>query len=243
MKIYYIEDDIFLHKEFINYSGEIFNSGVSAIEIPKINQLELFYDNIMELNISKEDVFIIDISLNIYYSGIDFAKRIRENQQDCSILFLTSDTSKGIEIINSQIRPDKYLLKNDMHLAIKEIANYIVEKNKLQLEKQSVVYSSAHNTYLFDPNEINYFTKVPGSRNTIEVYKKAEIISFSGNLTEIKTKFKDCNYFSELKSYLINPSNISFINRTSGEIIFKNNDKIFLSSRNITKLNRFIKSI
>lgn len=242
MKIYYIEDDIFLHKEFINRSVEIFNLGVSTIEIPKISQLELFYSNIADLNIGKEDLFIIDIDLNMYYSGIDFAKRIRENQSECSIIFLTSDASKGVEIINAQIRPDRYLLKKDMRLTINEITQYIIEKSNLELEYSNIVYYTAHNTYIFDPEEINYFTKVPGTRNTIELYKKSEMISFTGNLSEIKVLFKDCHYFSEFKSYLINPSNISSIDKRIGEITFKNDDKVFLSSRNIAKLNKFIKT-
>lgn len=242
MKVYYIEDDIFLHQQFIKYSGEIYSEGISSIEIPKIDQLEKFYYDIPNLEISSADMFIIDISLNIYYSGIDFAQRIRENQPKCSIVFLTSDTSKGIDIINANIHPDRYLVKEDMRQVIREIVECIIETRYVPLDDKRIIYHSKNNTYIFDPNDINYFTKVSGSRNTIELYKNSEVLTFPGSLKELKPLFHDCSFFSEFKSFLINPQNIKSINKSTGEVIFKNQDSITFSLRNINRLNKFLKT-
>ncbi|MFP7384362.1 response regulator [Enterococcus hirae] len=111
MKVYYIEDNVFHQEEFRKQYNRSANLAAISLTIPLPSQLEKFYADLDFMPIQDSDIFIVDIELNRFHSGIDFSKKIRQRNHSCYILFLTNDTTKGMEIINQNIRADNTIVK------------------------------------------------------------------------------------------------------------------------------------
>ncbi len=56
-------------------------------------------------------IFFLDIDLNAYYSGIELGEMLREKNAKCKIVYLTSHPNKAIAVINRNITPSGYLIK------------------------------------------------------------------------------------------------------------------------------------
>lgn len=125
--------------------------------------------------IQDSDIFIIDIELNQYHSGIDFSKKIRQRNNCCYIFFLSNDTTKGIEIINHNIRANKYYSKKDLTEAVNGLEELLFKlPHELQTQSKLIKIESLSKIYLIDPKEVNYLSKVISARSTIEFFCQSE---------------------------------------------------------------------
>lgn len=80
--------------------------------------------------------FFLDIDLNAYYSGIELGEMLREKNEKCKIVYLTSHPNKAITVINRKITPSGYLIKE-----------FTYEKNK---KASKVTYWKKKKTILFN---------------------------------------------------------------------------------------------
>jgi DNA-binding LytR/AlgR family response regulator len=241
MKIYYIEDNLF-HQELFkkeHRKHKLLHS-VEAHIFPA-DKLETVYKNLESYSFSSSDFFIIDIDLKTLHTGIDFAKKIRTLSPDCFIIFLSNDSSRGIEIINQQIRPDRYLSKIHLEEVFTTIEQNLLSKLKNQKQNAAIIeLKGAGKTFLVDPDEVNYIETVTGSRSCLEFYGVHENFVIHDKMKNIKRKFEEHHYFNDLKSFSINPFNIKEVDKHTMEVIFKNEDTLPLSSTSIKKLLNYI---
>lgn len=244
MNVYYIEDNIFHQEEFRKkYRQSDYLAAISLV-IPLPSQLEKFYSELDFLPIQDSDIFIVDIELKRFHSGIDFSKKIRQRNHSCSIIFLTNDTTKGIEIINQNIRADKYYSKKDITEAVNGLEELLFHHPDLKQDQSKLIkIESLSKIYLIDPKEVNYLSKVTSSRSTIEFYCHTEFFLIHGKIEELKQAFQKFHYFNDLKGYSINPTNIKLVDKKNNEIIFKNDDALILSRRSIKKLVDFMEQL
>lgn len=70
-----------------------------------------FVEFIKNNEIYSSDIFFLDIDLNAYYSGIELGEMLREKNEKCKIVYLTSHPNKAITVINRKITPSGYLIK------------------------------------------------------------------------------------------------------------------------------------
>ncbi|WP_165004549.1 MULTISPECIES: LytTR family transcriptional regulator DNA-binding domain-containing protein [unclassified Enterococcus] len=244
MKIYYIEDNLF-HQELFKKELQK-HEQLRSIEIHVFpsDKLETIYRNLETFSISSSDFFIIDIDLKTLHSGIDFAQKIRTINKNCYIIFLSNDSSRGLEIINRQIRPDRYLDKSDFVDVFNQIEEILQKKMANRKQNASIVeLQGAAKVFLVDPDEVNYIATVNGSRSTLEYCGVQENFIIHDKMKNIKQKFKPYHYFNELKSYSINPFNIKNIDKQMMEVNFKNGESLFLSSTSIKKLMNHIEML
>lgn len=244
MKVYYIEDNIFHQDKFREKYSRSNNLTTIPLNIPPASQLEQFYESLDSIAIQDSDIFIIDIQLNRFHSGIDFSKKIRQKNAKCYIIFLTNDTTKGMEIINENIKADKYYSKKDIAEAVNDLEELLFKSPQAQqLHSKLIKIESLSKIYLIDPNEVNYLSKVTSSRSTIEFFCQTETFLIHGKIDELKSAFQDFHFFNDLKSYSLNPSNIKLVDKKNNEIIFKNEDILLLSRRSIKKLIDFMEQL
>ncbi|MGX7172480.1 two-component system response regulator [Enterococcus ratti] len=214
MKIYYIEDNVFHQEKFRKKYNDNEHLTTISLVIPSPSQLEKFYNRLDFMPIQDSDIFIIDIELNRFHSGIDFSKKIRIKNNFCYIIFLTNDPTKGAEIINQNIRADKYYSKNDLMEVMDGLEELLFKQPHLQQTQNNLIkIESLSKIYLVDPREVNYLSKVTSSRSTIEFYCETEFFLIHGKVEELKHAFEHLNFFNELKSYSINPANIKLVDK------------------------------
>jgi DNA-binding LytR/AlgR family response regulator len=241
LKVYYIEDNIFHQEEFRKKYSSSDNLAAISLIIPLPSQLEKFFSELDFMPIQDSDIFIVDIELNRFHSGIDFSKKIRQRNHSCSIIFLTNDATKGIEIINQNIHADKYYSKKDIAEAINGLEELLFQQPNQKKEQSKLVkIESLSKIYLIDPKEVNYLSKVTSSRSTIEFFCHTEFFMIHGKMEELKHTFQKFHYFNDLKGYSINAANIKLVDKKHNELIFKNDDTLILSRRSIKKLVDFM---
>jgi DNA-binding LytR/AlgR family response regulator len=241
MKIYYIEDNLF-HQELFKkeHKKHKFLQNV-AVHIFPSNQLETIYKELESYSFSASDFFVIDIELKTLHTGIDFAKKIRSFNPDCFIIFLSNDNTRGIEIINHQIRPDRYLSKLHLDEVFKTIEQTLLSQLKNQKQSSAIIeLTGSGKTFLVDPDEVNYIETIPGTRSCLEFCGIHENFIIHDKMKNIKHKFEKYNYFNNLKSFSINPFNIKEVDKQTMEVIFKNDETLPLSSTSIKKLLSYI---
>ncbi|WP_220381058.1 LytTR family transcriptional regulator DNA-binding domain-containing protein [Enterococcus hirae] len=244
VKVYYIEDNVFHQEEFRKQYNRSANLAAISLTIPLPSQLEKFYADLDFMPIQDSDIFIVDIELNRFHSGVDFSKKIRQRNHSCYILFLTNDTTKGMEIINQNIRADKYYSKKDIMEAVNGLEELLFNHSNLQQGQSKLIkIESLSKIYLIDPKEVNYLSKITGSRSTIEFFCQTEFFLIHGKIEELKQTFQNFHFFNDLKSYSINPANIKLVDKKNNEIVFKNDDTLILSRRSIKKLVDFMEHL
>lgn len=239
--IYIIEDNLthlkYIKKRLTNFIGEI----DYIYQVKEVVNREGFYKKLSYKNILDNDVFFVDIQLNSYFNGIDLAKKIRLNNSRCFIIFLTAEESKGMEIINKNIEPFGYIIKNfNKNNNVDEQIDKIMRKiiYRITDQKDIIVLKNFNNNLLISFSEINYFSTVKGNRHNsyLQTYDTEYILSES--FFNIK-KNKFPNYYIDtLKSYIINTHQIKSIDRKLGKIIFKNNKELYLSSLLTSKISK-----
>lgn len=241
MKIYYIEDNLF-HQELFKKEHEKHKLLQNIdVHIFPSDQLETIYKELESYSFSSSDFFIVDIDLKTLHTGIDFAKKIRAFNPDCFIIFLSNDNTRGVEIINHQIRPDCYLSKINLAEVFTTIEQKLLSHLKNQKQSSAIIeLSGTGKTFLVDPEEINYIETIPGARSCLEFCGVQENFIIHDKMKNIKHKFEKYNYFNDLKSFSINPFNIKEIDKQTMEVIFKNRETLPLSSTSIKKLLSYI---
>jgi DNA-binding LytR/AlgR family response regulator len=154
---------------------------------------------------------------------------------------LSNDSTRGIEIINRQIRPDRYLSKIHLEEVFTTIEQILLSKLNNQKQTSDIIeLKGTGKTFLVDPDEVNYIETITGSRACLEFYGIHENFIIHDKMKNIKRKFEKHQYFNDLKSFSINPFNIKEVDKHTMEVIFKNDETLPLSSTSIKKLLNYI---
>ena len=152
-----------------------------------------------------------------------------------------NDNTRGLEIINQQIRPDCYLDKTNLDEVAQTLKQLLLEKLEAHKPSSSIIeLQGAAKVFLIAPDEVNYISTINGSRSTLEFYGTNENFVIHDKIKNIKQKFQNYHFFNDLKSFSINPFNIKEVDKQMMEVHFKNKDTLFLSSSSVKKLLRHI---
>ncbi|MBC1605362.1 response regulator transcription factor [Listeria rocourtiae] len=242
----YILDDNFLHREYLNDKiGEILVMHHYNWTVKMITDLNTYKQNLSREEIGDNDVFFIDIDLGSYFNGIDLATMIRHNNSNCFIIFVTNDSSRGTEVINKQITPFAYLVKENNELySIRDELEIILSDIQATVQNThplNITLSSRTGIEILDANLLNYISAIKGNRHTCLIRYQKENRIISKGIGELKDLLPDTIFFKGFKSYIINIKNISSLNRTIGMIHFKNRETLELSPRMIDKLTKILR--
>lgn len=242
--IYVVEDDNLYRKRIIHYL-ENYHSNSFHYKLSPLDNHLLFMEAIDALNISDTDVFFLDIDLNMQYSGIDVANKIRQLNTKCNIIFLTSFEDKAISIINSDIFPLGYLVKNpldssELKATIENVLMKVESTTKSIWRKNQdiVTFMNGYESLYINCKEILYIESLKGLKSRVLIKTLSEVLTIEGKIGKIKNKLNQDYLFSSLQSYIINLENITAINRKNGTITFIGDQELFVGTRIIDKVKK-----
>ncbi len=158
------------------------------------------------------DVIILDINLNSNISGIDLAKKIRENNKNIYIIFSTGHLEYSL--IAYSVKTFDYLPKPITMERLETTLNRLLDD--IQFSNKKFIY--INNKTIVNQSEINYIKKdgmklvFCTSSQNYETYN-----SFNKIQNILPGNFVRCH-----KSYIANTDNILNINTNKNTIDFQN---------------------
>jgi two-component system response regulator AgrA len=245
--IYVVEDNNLYRKKIISYLQNYHSESFTYVISPLDNHL-LFMEDIQTLTISDNDVFFLDIDLKTQYSGIDVAKKIRERNDKCPIIFLTNFEDKAISIINSEIFPLGYLVKNpidstELKTTIENVLMKVesLTKSAWRQDQDITTFMNGYESIYINCKDILYIESLKGLKSRVLVKTVEEELIIEGKIGKMKSNLKQPYLFSSLQSYIVNLENISSINRKNGTITFLGEHELFVGTRIIDKVKKGLK--
>ncbi len=215
-------------------------------EIIKGLNVMQFVEFVKNNDIRSSDIFFLDIDLNAYHSGIELGEMLREKNAKCKIVYLTSHPNKAIAVINRNITPSGYLIKEFTYEKNKKnIQSYLLKEKENEPVQQankkkwtSVRYGNSDHYIHYD--EILYLMSMPGYKNKIGLVLKDEETLINGTIKKYKKTLEYEYLCKDLKAYIINTENIASISRVNEVVTFSNGEQLEMGKRSIDKLKKFI---
>lgn len=245
--IYLIEDSISYRMDLKQALTKYFEDHNSSIlfTIQPINNYIAFYETLEKKQINDNDIFFIDIFLNTYFTGIDFGKKIRQINQVCNIIFLTSASDKAITTINEKIYPSAYLLKSE-YSEINQIQIFdLFDSLNLKVHdtdnRIAVTSSSSSSNFIIKKSDILFISVLKGHRKKLFVKTRNSDLVIDGTLSNIKSKLSSPTFYLDFKSVIINNDAIKSISPINHSLIFQNDYEFEMNSKSLYKLLKFQK--
>lgn len=246
-RIFILDDSLVFEKMIEDILEESRNLLIPwNFEIIKGLNVMQFVEFVKNNDIRSSDIFFLDIDLNAYYSGIELGEMLREKNAKCRIVYLTSHPNKAIAVINRNITPSGYLIKEFTYEKNKKnIQSYLLKEKENEPVQQankkkwtSVRYGNSDHYIHYD--EILYLMSMPGYKNKIGLVLKDEEALINGTIKKYKKTLEYEYLCKDLKAYIINTENIASINRVNEVVTFTNGEQLEMGKRSIDKLKKFI---
>lgn len=246
-RIFILDDSLVFEKMIEDILEESRNLLIPwNFEIIKGLNVMQFVEFVKNNDISSSDIFFLDIDLNAYYSGIELGEMLREKNAKCKIVYLTSHPNKAIAVINRNITPSGYLIKEFTYEKNKKnIQSYLLKEKENEPVQQankkkwtSVRYGNSDHYIHYD--EILYLMSMPGYKNKIGLVLKDEETLINGTIKKYKKTLEYEYLCKDLKAYIINTENIASISRVNEVVTFTNGEQLEMGKRSIDKLKKFI---
>lgn len=246
-RIFILDDSLVFEKMIEDILEESRNLLIPwNFEIIKGLNVMQFVEFVKNNDIRSSDIFFLDIDLNAYYSGIELGEMLREKNAKCRIVYLTSHPNKAIAVINRNITPSGYLIKEFTYEKNKKnIQSYLLKEKENEPVQQankkkwtSVRYGNSDHYIHYD--EILYLMSMPGYKNKIGLVLKDEETLINGTIKKYKKTLEYEYLCKDLKAYIINTENIASISRVNEVVTFTNGEQLEMGKRSIDKLKKFI---
>lgn len=159
-------------------------------------------------------IFFLDIDLNHKLNGMDLARKIREIQPRCHIIFVTTHSEMSYMTFTYKVEAMDFIIKDNL----KEIKNRIHQCLVLIGELHAEAIKESNSIYLLKQGErvkevsyddILYFEAITGSRK-IMLHAKNTILEFSGKLKDIEESV-DNRFYRCHRAIIVNKNNIEKI--------------------------------
>lgn len=220
-------------------------AGTGLVKVNEVINEISFYKELAGLKIQNSDLFFIDIELKTYFTGIDLAKEVRKKNPYCSIIFVTSFESRGLEIINENILPLAYLVKSKdkqyMKSKIEDILHTAIRNSSS--EDEYILFQERGYDQLIKEKEILYISPVKGLKSTLLVKSFDSEIMVTGSLKKIKELLQDDLFYKDMKSFIINMRSIKTVYRTEGVVLFQEDSTLTVGKISARKLSKGLKEV
>lgn len=213
-----LNDTLFLVEDTMQKNGynvfcQGFNNSSSLLE--KIDEKKYY------------DIYILDIEID-KMSGMDIAKKIREFQKDCIIIFLTNYEDWIRDAFD--VQAFNYILKSEKKEKLVKVLEKSVEYMK-QTEKL-YCFKQGKSTMSIPCNSIYYFES---QKRKIKISTNNEEYIYYDTFKEIENKV-DSNIFARTHiSFFVNMNHIISFN--GKHVILDNNEMIPVSRNYVSKFN------
>ena len=190
-------------------------------------------------NEKKSKIYILDIEIKDSISGIDIARKIRKDDWDSIIIFVTSHNELGYQALKAQIMLLDFISKyddfeNNFVLTIKKAISLINSKKAIKFDVDGI-------SYIIHLNDILYIEKDTVDRKCI-IKTTYNEIAVNKTLNYMIENLDDRFYLSH-RSCLINTDKVRKIDWKNSVIYFENGISIPLLSRDRKKgLKKYVNS-
>lgn len=200
-----------------------------------------FYQRLAPSTVYATDIYLLDIDLNSYHNGLDFAKKINECNPLAYIIFLTNYDTFGIESINMHIDAFSYLLKKkstELRVDLNQLFLSVLSdiQNKTTADADLFPFVQGTEKILIPPKEIDYCCSIKHNRYEVSVHTVHSVFIAKGNISTLQSEFKTLPFSQNLKSYLINYANVRQVSLVNQLVIFNSGNELELGSRTIRKV-------
>ena len=172
-------------------------------------------------------IYILDIEMKDDVSGIDIARKIRNNDWESIIIFITSHNELGYQALKAQIMLLDFISKYDdyernLELVIKKAISMINSQKTMTFNSDGI-------SYVIHLNDILYVVKDTIDRKCIikttytEIEVNRSLNYFVDNL--------DKRFYMSHRSCIVNTERIDKVDLKNNIIYFNNVDSIDLISR------------
>lgn len=158
-------------------------------------------ESLLENYPSNLDILIIDIQMKSI-NGMDTARKIRENDNDVEIIFMTSFAEFMQD--GYEVRAYRYLLKP---INENKIIKHITPCIKDIMRKRSNYITLNIRNYI-DRIKIDSILYIETSRPNVLIYTNDNMYSIKMSMSKIEKTLKDCGFFRCHASYMINLSKV-----------------------------------
>ncbi|NTQ77061.1 LytTR family transcriptional regulator DNA-binding domain-containing protein [Enterococcus faecium] len=246
-RIFILDDSLVFEKMIEDILEESRNLLIPwNFEIIKGLNVMQFVEFVKNNDIRSSDIFFLDIDLNAYHSGIELGEMLREKNAKCKIIYLTSHPNKAIAVINRNITPSGYLIKEFTYEKNKKnIQSYLLKEKENEPVQQAnkkkwTSVRCGNSDHYIHYDEILYLMSMPGYKNKIGLVLKDEETLINGTIKKYKKTLEYEYLCKDLKAYIINTENITSISRVNEVVTFTNGEQLEMGKRSIDKLKKFI---
>lgn len=200
-----------------NFKSEIFENPLKLLDVLENNQ--------------EYDLYLLDIEME-QLNGLELAKRIRKQQRQAYIVFITSHSAFALASYSIQIKAYQYLLKTD----IKEKLPAILLELQRDIEQSKTEYYVIQNQRRIERIKYGEIT------NIYKEGKNAVFVTANSKHYERKTLNKVMSEINRPEFLFIDKGiivNIRQIKRIEGnEVVFFDDTKVHISRANIQTVKR-----
>lgn len=228
------------NKEFLNRIGNVLTKVMMPYNFEyKINKFTQYNEKVEEFILKKDGtkIYILDIELPDV-SGLEIASKIRENDIESIIIFVTSHPEFKNDIFYSRLLAIDYISKVKFwEERLEKTVDYTIKA----LNKNNVlIFEYNYNSYRIPFDSILYIEKLSDNKKCL-IYTEDnncfEIISTISSLLKKLTP----NFFRSHKSCVINLDKVKKINYIDNTITFTNDSCAYLlSNRNKKGLKDYV---
>ena len=163
-------------------------------------------------------IYILDIEVP-QMSGIELAAKIRENDWDCIIIFVTLHPECKNDIFYSRLMAYDYISKYNTY--DKRLEKTIEKAYKIVGKKRVFAYKYRNILYRLELDDILYVERLNGTRRNIIYTESGMEYNIVGNLKKIQEQLGEEFAFSH-KSCIINLNKVAQVDYVNGIIKLKN---------------------
>ena len=204
------------------------SKNIKDLDIPfKISSFSEGQDLLEHINSSKENFDIIFLDIYMKFSnGIDIARRIRDFDKECKIIFITSSKEHAID--SYDVSAIHYILKPINEEKLSNAIKIAIES--LHKENKQVVIMNKKGNYRILCKDILY---AESKARVVNIYlKSSEVISFYSKLEDFFQSLKDERFLRCHKSFFVN---MDYILKIENNCAFMCNNVIIpITSSNMT---------
>lgn len=197
------------------------------------------FEEDIEDKINKK-IYILDIELP-EISGLQIAEKIRRDDWDSIIIFVTSHPECRNDIFYSRLLAFDYISKYTSYE--KRLQQSIEEASKIVGKKRVFIYKYNRIIYRLEFDEILYFERINGTNKWLLHIESGNIYEIGGNISDILENLDETFSLSH-KSCIINLNKIKYVNYDKGTVTLINGEEIDkLSFRKRKELEKSIMKI
>ncbi|MBV7275093.1 response regulator transcription factor [Clostridium sp. PL3] len=220
------DDDIDEVKAIFSFVLKNMEELNTAFKIKTFNEGQ---DLIDHMNFDKENFDIVFLDIYMKASqGIDIARKIREFDKQCKIIFITVSHEHAID--SYEVRALYYILKPIDEEKLSAAIKIAIEE--LDKENKNIVIINKKGSYKIFYKDILY---AESKARIVNIYLKSqEVITFYSKLEDFFYKLQDERFLKSHKSFIVNMDYILKIEDKS--IFIDDYTKIPISSANLVKI-------